>query len=217
MTFLGGLGEIGRNCACLELDGKIMLIDCGLMFPDFDMLGVDLVLPDFTWIRERADRIEGVVLTHGHEDHVGALPVQPPGAGRGPGPELQDPPAADVAEQARVGLPQALRAPDEIAVAQERAVLGLVVDRVRVPPAAVGEPRIVGPGRLPARLGRPQFALGVRRGIRQRSPPDRRLRTPTPHRRTSAAKPPGVAEHATTGSSASGDARSASGRAVWRR
>ncbi|HKY14846.1 MAG TPA: ribonuclease J [Microthrixaceae bacterium] len=74
ITFLGGLGEIGRNCAAFEQDGRIVLLDCGLMFPDFDMLGVDLVLPDFTWIRERADQIEGVVLTHGHEDHVGALP-----------------------------------------------------------------------------------------------------------------------------------------------
>ncbi len=74
ITFLGGLGEIGRNCAAFEQDGRIVLLDCGLMFPDFDMLGVDLVLPDFTWLRERADRIEGVILTHGHEDHVGSVP-----------------------------------------------------------------------------------------------------------------------------------------------
>lgn len=73
ITFLGGLGEIGRNCACIEVDGRIMLIDCGLMFPDADMLGIDLVLPDFEYLRENADRIEGVVATHGHEDHVGGL------------------------------------------------------------------------------------------------------------------------------------------------
>jgi ribonuclease J len=73
ITFLGGLGEIGRNCACLEVDGKIVLIDCGLMFPDLDMLGIDLVLPDFTYLRENADRIVGCVATHGHEDHVGGL------------------------------------------------------------------------------------------------------------------------------------------------
>ena len=73
ITFLGGLGEIGRNCAAFELGGEIVLLDCGLMFPDNDMLGVDLVLPDFTWIRERADDIRGVILTHGHEDHVGSL------------------------------------------------------------------------------------------------------------------------------------------------
>jgi len=73
ITFLGGLGEIGRNCACLELDGRIVLLDCGLMFPEADMLGVDLVLPDFTWLRENADRVDGCVLSHGHEDHVGAL------------------------------------------------------------------------------------------------------------------------------------------------
>jgi ribonuclease J len=73
VTFLGGLGEIGRNCAAIEIDGRIMLLDCGLMFPDADMLGVDLVLPDFTYLRDRADRIEGCIVTHGHEDHMGAL------------------------------------------------------------------------------------------------------------------------------------------------
>jgi ribonuclease J len=73
LTFLGGLGEIGRNCACLEVGGRILIIDCGLMFPDLDMPGVDLVLPDFTWLRDNADRVEGCVLTHGHEDHVGGL------------------------------------------------------------------------------------------------------------------------------------------------
>lgn len=73
VVFLGGLGEIGRNCAAIEVDGRIMLIDCGIMFPDDDMAGVDLVLPDFTYLRENAHRIEGVVATHGHEDHIGAI------------------------------------------------------------------------------------------------------------------------------------------------
>ena len=73
ISFLGGLGEIGRNCAAIEVDGRIMLIDCGLMFPDNDTAGVDLVLPDFTYLRENAHRVEGVVATHGHEDHIGAL------------------------------------------------------------------------------------------------------------------------------------------------
>ncbi len=73
ITFLGGLGEIGRNCACIEVEGRIMLLDCGLMFPDIDMLGIDLVLPDFTYLRDNADRIEGCIATHGHEDHVGGL------------------------------------------------------------------------------------------------------------------------------------------------
>jgi ribonuclease J len=73
VTFLGGLGEIGRNCAAIEIEGRIMLLDCGLMFPDADMLGVDLVLPDFRWLLERADDIEGCIVTHGHEDHHGAL------------------------------------------------------------------------------------------------------------------------------------------------
>ena len=73
VTFLGGLGEIGRNCAAVEIDGRIALIDCGLMFPDEHMLGVDLVLPDFSWLVERRDDVECVILTHGHEDHVGSL------------------------------------------------------------------------------------------------------------------------------------------------
>ena len=60
IVFLGGLGEIGRNCMAIEQDGKLLLIDCGLMFPDADMHGIDLVLPDFTWLRENADRIVGV-------------------------------------------------------------------------------------------------------------------------------------------------------------
>ena len=73
VVFLGGLGEIGRNCAAVEQDGQILLIDCGLMFPDNDMLGIDLVLPDFSWLLERAEDIVGLVATHGHEDHVGGL------------------------------------------------------------------------------------------------------------------------------------------------
>lgn len=73
ITFLGGLGEIGRNCAVLELEESLLLIDCGLMFPDTDMLGVDLVLPDFSWLIERGDDVVGCVLTHGHEDHIGGL------------------------------------------------------------------------------------------------------------------------------------------------
>ncbi len=73
VVFLGGLGEIGRNCACIEVENRILLIDCGLMFPTPDMPGVDLVLPDFAYLRDNAERIEGVVLTHGHEDHAGGL------------------------------------------------------------------------------------------------------------------------------------------------
>jgi ribonuclease J len=73
ITFLGGLGEIGRNCACIEVDGRILLLDVGLMFPELDMLGIDLVLPDFTYLRENADRIDGAIITHGHEDHMGGL------------------------------------------------------------------------------------------------------------------------------------------------
>ena len=73
LSFLGGLGEVGRNCTALEVGGRLALIDCGLMFPEEGMLGVDLVLPDFTSVLERRADLECVVLTHGHEDHVGAL------------------------------------------------------------------------------------------------------------------------------------------------
>jgi ribonuclease J len=73
ITFLGGLGEIGRNCACVEVGGRILLLDVGLMFPELDMLGIDLVLPDFTYLRENAERVDGAIITHGHEDHMGGL------------------------------------------------------------------------------------------------------------------------------------------------
>jgi len=71
---LGGLGEIGKNMTVIEYDGKIVVVDTGLMFPTAEMHGIDLVLPDFSYLRDRADDIEAIVLTHGHEDHVGALP-----------------------------------------------------------------------------------------------------------------------------------------------
>jgi ribonuclease J len=73
IVFLGGLGEIGRNCACFEVAGRIMILDCGLMFPDVEMPGIDLVLPDFSYLRENTDRVEGCIITHGHEDHCGGL------------------------------------------------------------------------------------------------------------------------------------------------
>jgi ribonuclease J len=71
---LGGLGEIGKNMTVVEYDGQIVVVDVGLRFPTTDMLGIDLVLPDFSYVRERAQRLEAIVITHGHEDHVGALP-----------------------------------------------------------------------------------------------------------------------------------------------
>ncbi len=71
---LGGLGEIGKNMTVVEYDGRIVVVDTGLRFPTADMLGIDLVLPDFTYLRERAHDIEAIVITHGHEDHLGALP-----------------------------------------------------------------------------------------------------------------------------------------------
>ncbi len=74
ITMLGGLNEIGKNITMFEYGDDAFLIDCGMAFPDEDLLGVDIVLPDFTHIEKNADRIHGIVITHGHEDHIGALP-----------------------------------------------------------------------------------------------------------------------------------------------
>ncbi len=74
LTFLGGLNEIGKNITMLEYGDDAILIDCGMSFPDEDMPGVDIVLADYTWVVQNKDRIRGVVITHGHEDHIGGLP-----------------------------------------------------------------------------------------------------------------------------------------------
>ena len=72
--FLGGQGEIGKNCIFIEYDGQIIVIDCGMTFPDEDSFGVDIILPDFAFLGERAKDVKAVFLTHGHEDHIGAVP-----------------------------------------------------------------------------------------------------------------------------------------------
>ena len=84
---LGGLGEIGKNMTVVEYDGRIVVVDVGLRFPTAEMVGIDLVLPDFSYLRERADDIEAIVVTHGHEDHLGALPwvLRELGEDEGPG------------------------------------------------------------------------------------------------------------------------------------
>ncbi|MBR7837333.1 ribonuclease J [Actinospica durhamensis] len=74
ITPLGGLGEIGRNMTVFEFGGKLLIVDCGVLFPEPEQPGVDLILPDFTSIRDRYDDVVAVVLTHGHEDHIGAVP-----------------------------------------------------------------------------------------------------------------------------------------------
>ncbi|WP_128818751.1 ribonuclease J [Streptomyces sp. S063] len=74
VTPLGGLGEIGRNMTVFEYGGRLLIVDCGVLFPEEEQPGIDLILPDFTTIRDRLDDIEGIVLTHGHEDHIGGVP-----------------------------------------------------------------------------------------------------------------------------------------------
>jgi len=71
---LGGLGEIGRNMLVFEYDGHLLIVDAGMMIPENDMLGVDIVIPDLRYVQERADRVRAIIITHGHEDHIGALP-----------------------------------------------------------------------------------------------------------------------------------------------
>ena len=71
---LGGVGEIGKNMTVVEYDGRIVVVDCGLRFPTAEMMGIDLVLPDFTYLREHVDAIDAIIITHGHEDHLGSLP-----------------------------------------------------------------------------------------------------------------------------------------------
>jgi ribonuclease J len=71
---LGGLGEVGKNMLLFEYAGQVLVVDVGVMFPEFDMLGIDLVLPDYTYLRERAADVAGIIISHGHEDHIGGLP-----------------------------------------------------------------------------------------------------------------------------------------------
>jgi len=122
ITFLGGLGEIGRNCFVLDVEDRLLVVDCGLMFPDADMPGVDLVLPDLTFLRDNADRVEAVVLTHAHEDHAGGLAYL-----------LRD-----------VAVP-IYGSPLSLALARNRIEEAGLLKRTELVPIADGERRTIGP------------------------------------------------------------------------
>jgi ribonuclease J len=122
IVFLGGVGEIGRNCFCLEVEGRVLVVDCGIMFPEADMPGVDLVLPDFTYLRENAERVEAVFLTHAHEDHAGGLAFL-----------LRDVPAPIYGSPLSLGL------------ARNRIEEAGMLERTEMIPVRDGERRRIGP------------------------------------------------------------------------
>ncbi len=139
IVFLGGLGEIGRNCFCIEIEGRIVVVDCGLMFPDADMPGVDLVLPDFSYLRENAERVDGIVLTHGHEDHVGGLSYL-----------LRDVPAPIYGSALCLGF------------ARKRLEEARVLDQTELIPVQDGDVRQIGLARGRVHPGHPLGAARVR-------------------------------------------------------
>ena len=70
---LGGLGEIGKNMTVFETKNEIIIVDCGIAFPSIEILGIDVLIPDFEYLRKKKDKVKGIIVTHGHEDHVGAV------------------------------------------------------------------------------------------------------------------------------------------------
>ena len=154
---LGGLGEIGRNMTVFEFAGQLLIVDCGVLFPEESQPGVDLILPDFGPIVGRMDDIVGLVLTHGHEDHIGAVPV---GAGLLDASALAaspvDPPAAPVVGAAVVSAPPLLAGSPEPAspepqdthttVRMSARLAAIVGDAIRAPAGCQGQAHGFGSG-----------------------------------------------------------------------
>ena len=212
VTPLGGLGEIGRNMTVFEYGGKLLIVDCGVLFPEEAQPGVDLILPDFTSIRDRLDDVVGVVLTHGHEDHIGGVPYllkergdiplvgsqADPGAGRGQAGRAPDP------RPTRCRSPRATRSGS----ARSTASSSRSTTRSRTPwPWPISTPAGTGAAhrRLqdgPAAAGRPAHRPGRLRPARRARASTCCCPTPPTPRCPASSPPSGTSPRCWTGSSA---------------
>ena len=176
---LGGVGEVGKNITAIEADDEILVVDCGLAFPEPDMLGIDLVIPDATYLEENRDRVRAIILTHGHEDHTGGLPYVLP---RIPGTPIYATRLTDRPRQGKLREHKLLESTTLHVVEPGRE---FAVGIFTITPFRVSHSIPDGVGyaiATPARHGRPHRRLQVRPHPARRPPrrpgPDRRDRRP---------------------------------------